>query len=142
MVNKNSYIFDIVRYYFSQVTIGLLYIDKHFVCHTLESHHLSTNIIPVGVYPGVPYMSPHFQRIMIRVYNKHLPNVYDEIHTGNFLCDTRGCILVGNQVNYQDNAIYESRPAYSKYIQPVVFNLVIGVTLTINIWELPINKNV
>jgi hypothetical protein len=91
-------------------TLGQFYIDKEFVCFTLELswHNNEHNIshIPEGIY-----------NVKKRYSNKHknhfhILDVKDRsyilIHAGNFYTDIRGCIIVGdgykdiNKDNYLD----------------------------------------
>ncbi len=82
-----------------EYTIGRLYIDEKFFCHTLEDPVREEKIagktaIPEGIYNVVVNHSPKFKR--------DLPLLLDvpdfegiRIHRGNTAKDTSGCILVG-----------------------------------------------
>lgn len=89
-----------------EYTIGRLYIDEKFFCHTLEDPVREEKIagktaIPEGIYNVVVNHSPKFKR--------DLPLLLDvpyfegiRIHRGNTAKDTSGCILVGeNKVKGQ-----------------------------------------
>jgi len=131
----------VARYFYCNVcTIGLLYINGSFKCHTLEREWISPDLIPTGKYKVIPFYSAKRQAMVLKIYRPDKPNYNDEIHTGNFASDTTGCILVGNQPNYDDYAIYESGLAYNKYIMPIVNNLTIGQTCDIIIKDITYNK--
>jgi hypothetical protein len=82
-------------------TIGKLYVDGVFFCHTLEDTVRPDGIkvygetaIPDGIYKVIITMSARFKR--------KLPLLLDvpmfegiRIHPGNTAVDTHGCILVG-----------------------------------------------
>ena len=82
-----------------EYTIGRLYIDEKFFCHTLEDAVREEKIadktaIPEGTYQVIVNRSPKFKR--------DLPLLLDvpyfegiRIHRGNTAKDTSGCILVG-----------------------------------------------
>lgn len=74
---------------------GRLYVDNVYRMDTLERKGVE---IPAGRYPVVVSHSPHF--------NRDLPHIQDvpersaiEIHAGNLVSETRGCILVGRTRN-------------------------------------------
>lgn len=80
-------------------TIGELFVDGKFQCHTLEDVVRDFKIkgqtaIPAGVYEVLITYSPRFKRFLPEVLN--VPN-YDgiRIHPGNTAVDTEGCILPG-----------------------------------------------
>ena len=82
-----------------EYTIGRLYIDEKFFCHTLEDAVREEKIagktaIPAGTYQVIVNRSSKFKR--------DLPLLLDvpdfegiRIHRGNTAKDTSGCILVG-----------------------------------------------
>ena len=93
-----------------EYTIGRLYIDEKFFCHTLEDAVREEKIagktaIPEGTYKVVVNRSPRFKR--------DLPLLLDvpyfegiRIHRGNTAKDTSGCILVG--INSKKGMVLES----------------------------------
>ena len=93
-----------------EYTIGRLYIDEKFFCHTLEDAVREEKIagktaIPEGTYNVVVNRSPRFKR--------DLPLLLDvpdfegiRIHRGNTAKDTSGCILVG--INSKKGMVLES----------------------------------
>lgn len=71
-------------------TLGDLYLDGQFLCHTLEGD----NPIPPGTYGLVWHDSPHLHArvpMLVDVPGRS----YILIHVGNTARDTQGCILVG-----------------------------------------------
>lgn len=86
-------------------TLGRMYLDNVFFCHTCEDedrfleNHVTEKVygrtaIPRGSYRAITSMSHHFGRI--------LPEVLDvpgyagiRIHGGNRAEDSLGCVLVG-----------------------------------------------
>jgi len=80
-------------------TIGDLFIDDVFFCHTLEDVVRKVKIkgqtaIPAGTYEVIINMSNRFKVLM-----PLLLNVYNftgvRIHFGNKALDSSGCVLVG-----------------------------------------------
>ena len=82
-----------------EYTIGRLYIDEKFFCHTLEDAVREEKIagktaIPEGTYQVIVYRSSKFKRDLPLLLD--LPDFEGiPIHRGNTAKDTRGCILVG-----------------------------------------------
>lgn len=82
-------------------TKGVLIYDSNIVCHTLElpwlSNQQNISCIPSGVYDVCLSSSTKFGDCY------RLPSVTGRsgilIHRGNTIKDTRGCILVGLDVN-------------------------------------------
>lgn len=78
-------------------TLGRLAINGVFECWTLERPISGDGIvlaISEGTYPVTLGWSEHFQRIVPRINN--VPGRYDiEIHFGNWVTNTTGCVLVG-----------------------------------------------
>ena len=86
------------------VTLGKLYIDGIFECHTLEDcdRRLETSgvkipketAVPRGTYPVTIDFSVRFQKRMIHILN--VPQVEGiRMHAGNSETDSEGCILLG-----------------------------------------------
>lgn len=87
--------------YTEKSTIGDLYLNGEYECHTLEDHLPEDGVkvagstcIPAGVYEVIINLSPRF--------GKYYPRLLDVpgftgilIHKGNTDVDTKGCILVG-----------------------------------------------
>ena len=102
-------------------TIGKLYVNGSFVCHTLELHDstyygedfvLGKSAIPVGVYTlATSVWSPKFQDFRPRITDfKYSKNIL--IHEGNKPEDTEGCILVGK--NSLTGMVLNSRATLEK----------------------------
>lgn len=99
----------------SHYTIGRLYIDNAFFCHTLEPRAIDwtrenkiwgKTAIPAGRYPiALNVVSPRYSNPRYRwaaPYGGRLPRLLNVphfegilLHVGNSSSDTRGCILVG-----------------------------------------------
>lgn len=89
-------------------TLGDLYVDGEFLCHTLEDvvRELGPNgegkvwgstAIPAGTYPVTVNASQRFGRLMPRLLQvPHFDGIL--IHKGNTSQDTHGCILVGTTI--------------------------------------------
>ena len=99
-------------------TLGDLYADGEFLCHTLEDvvRELGPNgegkipgstAIPAGTYPVVVNISTRFGREMPRLLNvPHFDGIL--IHKGNTSEDTHGCILVGTTIFGPDMIIHST----------------------------------
>lgn len=93
-------------------TIGDLCIDGHHECWTLEP----VIPIPCGTYPVTLYHSPRFDRLLPLLHN--VPgHEFIEIHIGNTVADTHGCILVG--VNKSTNWIGNSGVAFAQLMYKI-----------------------
>jgi len=82
----------------SDYTIGRLYINGIYLCDTLElpenNNALGKPCIPRGIYAVHLTMSPRFHRVLPLLLN--VPGYEGiRIHPGNTVKDTKGCILVG-----------------------------------------------
>ncbi len=106
----------LVRQVFTQnSTIGRLFIDGEFECHTLEDMVRPEKIygetaIPAGSYQGVISMSERFKtRLPLLVDVPGYTGV--RIHPGNTKADTLGCILVGQ--SKATDSIGASRAAFA-----------------------------
>lgn len=105
-------------------TIGRLYVNGSFVCHTLELHDstyfgddfvLGKSAIPVGVYTlATSVWSPKFNAFRPRIKDfKYSKNIL--IHEGNKPKDTEGCILVGN--NLLTGQVLNSKSTLAKLLE-------------------------
>jgi len=100
-------------------TIGKLYIDNLFYCHTLEDVVRNEKIkhetaIPYGKYELVINWSNRFKRQMPLLIN--VPNFEGiRIHSGNTDKDTSGCILLGE--TRSKDFIGQSRLAYNRFLK-------------------------
>jgi len=105
----------LIRKHFTpESTIGDLYLDDVFECHTLEDTARSVKVhgktaIPTGRYRVIITYSPRFQQEMPLLLS--VPEFLGvRIHAGNVAADTEGCILVG--MKWEPDKILESRIAY------------------------------
>lgn len=100
-------------------TIGRLYLDQQFFCHTLEPRAIDwqretktwgKTAIPSGRYRlSMDIVSPRYSNLRYRwaaPYGGRLPRLLHVphfegvlLHVGNSAADTRGCILVGNNTH-------------------------------------------
>ena len=87
---------------------GKLYIKGGYLfCHTVEldwkNNKINISCIPAGLY--VCKMGIHHGTKEYPVYElQNVPNRSNiEIHIGNFLEDTKGCILVGEELKIYEN---------------------------------------
>ena len=104
-------------------TAGSLYVvnelGKAYFCNTLEpslhpTNHLRPKAIPAGRYDVAVTWSPRFKRWLPLLL--HVP--YREgirIHAGNRVEDTRGCILVGQ--NMMPGCVFNSRKTLDALLQ-------------------------
>ena len=76
-------------------TFGEIFLNGIPMGFTLEPEFTSGKLIPAGTYRAQIYNSPKFGRKVILLSN--VPG-FDaiEIHVGNKVSDTNGCILVGS----------------------------------------------
>jgi hypothetical protein len=118
-----------------QTTIGELYIDGQFFCHTLEDVDRDLDIIdplPIltsrKVYGQTAIPSGRYE-IAITYSNKFksfLPLLLNvpaysgvRIHPGNKAADTLGCILVGQYDTATPNFIKNSRVTFNKLFSAI-----------------------
>ena len=110
---------DVVRTQLNdQCTIGDLFIDGLFTCHTLEDvvrpagapKVFGATAIPYGVYNVRITFSPHFQRDLPLL--DAVPDFEGvRIHPGNTAADTEGCLLLG--LGKSDDAVLQSVAAFN-----------------------------
>jgi hypothetical protein len=100
-------------------TQGKLSKEGVFLAETLElpkKDGLPGSAIPAGRYRVTVAFSPHFQRRMPLLVG--IPNRSEiEMHWGDYVEDTRGCILMG--LTRGVNSIYRTRDAFA-----IVFPLI------------------
>lgn len=81
-------------YFRSDYIIGRLYINDVYFCDTLESSHFA---ISPGDFNIKVVESPRFQTPLPRLIDvPHRSGIL--IHAGNTFKDTKGCILVGDNI--------------------------------------------
>lgn len=107
-------------------TFGTLEYDGHS-CYTLEpiwrdyqngeKKVTGKSAIPAGSYLLTPYKSPKNKMVVPLLHD--VPD-FDmvEIHVGNTVRDTKGCILLGEkaEIGEQHGEIYYSRSAFNKFM--------------------------
>lgn len=99
-------------------TIGELYVDGVFECHTLEDVVRDVKIhgetaIPAGTYKVIINMSNRFKRLLPLLLN--VPDFEGvRIHSGNSDADTSGCVLVGTYDPKTPDWVSGSRIAFDK----------------------------
>lgn len=89
----------LLRYESSSLgTFGVLLHGSKWLCHTLEPHDRSgrTNCaVSSGLYPLIMEYSPHFGVMLPTIVAPGREGL--RFHAGNFVRETRGCVLVGKQ---------------------------------------------
>src|SRR5438445_11389781 len=97
-------------------TMGILYLDGSLAGYTLElpvRDGKPGSAIPCGTYQVNLWNSPHFGRQMPLLVE--VPGRSEiEIHWGNEVVDTRGCILVGKERCTNDFEIYHTRNKFDE----------------------------
>lgn len=122
-------------------TIGDLYINGIYFCHTLEDivredgkKVLHETAIPYGEYNLVMDYSDRFKQIMPHILD--VPNFTGiRIHSGNTEADTSGCILVGYDhiIKNFSHSIAKSRQAYTDLCSKIYIALADSQKVTISI---------
>jgi hypothetical protein len=103
-------------------TIGDLYIDETYHCHTLEDvvrngeKVYGSTAIPSGRYEVIMTMSARFGKIMPLLLN--VPGFEGvRIHKGNTAADTLGCLLVGADKGV--DRIGNCTPVYDRLVEKI-----------------------
>lgn len=112
-------------------TSGNLYVDNEWLCHTLEDKNRDTDhdgklnepkvfgktAIPYGVHEMTLVHSPHFNMMVPLICG--VPGFTAiEIHPGNTVNDTNGCILVGIRSEKGDTLKFgTSRAMFAKLME-------------------------
>lgn len=122
--------------YTSKSTQGKLYLNDEYICETLEDTCRDLNkdgdlddvgetkiygetAIPAGVYKASIVMSPHFKTFVFLFQGiKGYSQV--EIHPGNWVTDTLGCILLGMKRGVDMNAVGTSKKAFDLLMSKVI----------------------
>ena len=104
-------------------TIGELYVDGVFICHTLEDKVRLLNsyedkvygetAIPIGRYKVVLSYSNRFKKVLPEILNVNFFKGI-RIHEGNHKDDSSGCILVGECKDVKEGYIYNSKKSLKK----------------------------
>lgn len=101
--------------------VGQLFINGMFECYTLENSEV---IIPQGSYNVVLYDSPMAGHVVPLLQNVPERSMI-EIHSGNYIKDSKGCILVGRQ--HTADSVYESKLAFIHLLPRIVLPAQIDV---------------
>lgn len=109
----------------NDTTLGALFIDDHWQCHTLEDiirpvgeKIYGETAIPPGRYKLVLSMSNRFKRILPEVLA--VPNFTGiRIHAGNTAKDTHGCLLLGQTRNVEARSIGQSKLALEAFMTKI-----------------------
>ena len=105
----------------NDTTLGALFIDGHWQCHTLEDvirpageKVYGETAIPAGRYKLILSMSNRFKKIMPEVVA--VPGFAGiRIHAGNTAKDTEGCLLLGQTRNVETRSIGQSKLALQAF---------------------------
>jgi len=105
----------------NDTTLGSLFIDDHWQCHTLEDvirpageKVYGQTAIPAGRYKLILSMSNRFKKIMPEVVA--VPGFAGiRIHAGNTAKDTEGCLLLGQTRNVDTRSIGQSKLALQAF---------------------------
>lgn len=107
----------------SAETLGKLYIDRQFLCDTLEPPVVPNQRHPKGCIPSGWYNlsvtnSPHFGRPLPLLHR--VPGFEGiRIHAGNNREHTEGCILVGERSEFSPT-LYMSRKAEQSLVKQLI----------------------
>ena len=109
----------------NDTTLGALFIDDHWQCHTLEDiirpvgeKIYGETAIPPGRYKLVLSMSNRFKKILPEVLA--VPNFTGiRIHAGNTAKDTHGCLLLGQTRNVEARSIGQSKLALEAFMTKI-----------------------
>lgn len=95
---------------------GELYVDGKYVCQTLElpqkDNKTDISSIPAGNYGGI-LRYDHADKWRIELTDTP-SRTHIQIHIGNYPSNSKGCILVGEKVDTNNNTILNSTVAYTR----------------------------
>ena len=121
----------------NDTTLGSLFIDDHWQCHTLEDVIRPTGekirnktAISPGRYRLILSMSNRFKKIMPELLNVPMFTGI-RIHSGNTAKDTAGCLLVGQTRSVETRSIGRSRAAYKALMLKLTAAVKAGDTINI-----------
>ena len=106
-------------------TIGRLYLNKEYVCDTLENPYINNerniSCIPEGTYNvRLRLARESATRDYLHLLVQDVPNRdYILFHRGNTAKDTSGCILVGN--GRKQDIVENSRLAMDLVMQEIIY---------------------
>ena len=100
-------------------TLGIISLDGKPLFPTLElpwkdnQHNISC--IPAGVYKAIYIFSEKFQKHLFILQNVPGRDAV-EIHIGNTVIDTLGCVLIGMEFSLSEFAIVNSKLAFDNFM--------------------------
>lgn len=131
-------------------TLGDLYVNGEYFCHTLEDpvreigpngegKIMGETAIPAGAYRVIINISPRFKKLFPRLLDvPHFTGIL--IHGGNSAEDTHGCILVGDKVIGDRIAGGTSSPAFKRLLATIQTALDAGEECWITIMDAEVPK--
>lgn len=113
-----------------KATCGALSIGSEVICYTLElpwrDNKVGKSCIPVGTYRALHHYSEKFGETY---WLQDVPGRTEIIfHAGNSIKDTRGCILLGEEL-HQNDTISHSRRAVEKFLKEMNGEKEIEITI-------------
>jgi hypothetical protein len=72
-----------------------------------------------GVYKAIKYNSPRFKREVLLLENKN-GRINVEMHAGNFVEDTNGCILPGMTLAEDQQSVWRSNEALNEILKRMI----------------------
>ena len=100
-------------------TLGIMLLDGKPLFPTLElpwkDNQRNVSCVPAGVYKAVHMFSEKFQKNLFVLQGVQGRDLI-EIHIGNTVIDTQGCILIGMQFSLSEFAIVNSKLAFDNFM--------------------------
>ena len=100
-------------------TLGIILLDGKPLFPTLElpwkDNQQNVSCIPAGVYKAVYMFSEKFQKNLFVLQGVQGRDLI-EIHIGNTIINTHGCILIGMQFSLSEFAIVNSKLAFDNFM--------------------------
>ena len=124
------------RELFGAGTLGLLTLDDGYMCRTLEPKKKPSGkprAIPAGTYKLVWHESPKYKRVIMISRIPDFSLVY--FHAGNFIHQTRGCILPGDSFDPEQFAVLNSRKALAPIVARFAYHSSLGNAVYLTITE-------
>ena len=128
---------------YDNATIGQLYIDEMFCCHTLEPRAIDwktekkvwgQTAIPSGTYKVI--LSPSSKYKAFMPYLVNVPQFTGVmLHPGNFVKDTKGCILVGWQYWQGVIGVYDSKKTFAILLDMLQYAECVSDPITISVLD-------
>ena len=100
-------------------TLGVMMLNGKPLFSTLElpwkDNQHNVSCIPAGVYKALYIFSDKFQKNLFMLQNIPGRDAV-EIHIGNTIADTHGCILIGMEYSLSEFAIVNSKLAFDNFM--------------------------